>query len=111
MTTPPNYSQAEIDAAVKIIKEDAIIQHNAAMADRMTRIEERLGRMPVKEMSPEEKAAEYDRIMAQGGPKPPAADPPADPPKPPGSPVPPEPKPPADPKPARKDPYWGDALS
>lgn len=80
MSTPPAgkpYSQAEIEAAVKILREDAILTHNRAIAGKIEAIEERLGRMPVAEMTAEEKAAEYDRLMAEKAGKAPAAAPPA----------------------------------
>lgn len=112
MTTP--YSQAEIDKAVSMLRDDAIIEGNKALVERMDRMEERLKRVPVAEMTAEEKAAEYDRLMAAGGnppaPKNPDPAPPTDP-KPPAGPVPPGPKPPTDPTPPKRDPYWGDALN
>jgi hypothetical protein len=105
VTTPP--TPAEIEQVVKILREDALLEGNRALAKRMTNIEERLKRMPVTEMSAEEKAAEYDKLMAERHKK---TDPPAEPPKDPKAPVPPAPKAPEPPAPKR-DPYWGDRLN
>jgi hypothetical protein len=97
---------AEIQKAIDIIKSDAQLAHQAAMIERLDRLEEKLKRMPVTEMTAEEKAAEYDKLMAQKTP-PPKADPPE-----PGKtgPVPPPVKtdPPVPPK---KDWFYGDRLN
>jgi hypothetical protein len=58
-------TQADIDEAVRILREDATLEHNRAVLERLDRLEGRVNRMPVKEMSAEEKAAEYDRMMAE----------------------------------------------
>jgi hypothetical protein len=106
MTTPPP-TPHEIEQAIKILRDDAILAGHAAIVERMDRMEARLNRTPVKEMSPEEKAAEYDKLMAErNAPKPPDPEPP----KPaPGSPVPPPAKEPDPPK-GRRDPFFGDRL-
>ena len=97
----PDMVQKEIDRAVQILKEDAQLAHNAALMERLDRLESRI---PGKELTAEEKAAEYDRLMAEKN-KPAPADPPA----PKGGPKPPEPKPepPADP-PKKKDWWFGE---
>jgi hypothetical protein len=94
----------EIDRAVAILREDAQLAHNAALMDRLDKLESRI---PGKELSAEEKAAEYDKLMAERN-KPPT-DPPTPPTPPKGGPKPPEPKPepPADP-PKRKDFWFGE---
>lgn len=61
----PEFSNEEVMRAVAILREDEILSHNQRMSERLDRIEERMGRMPVKELSAEEKAAEYDRLMAE----------------------------------------------
>ncbi len=71
------YSGDEIQAAVKILRDDLHLAANSATLARLEAIENRLTRMPVKEMTAEEKAAEYDRIIAGGAPTPPAGGPPA----------------------------------
>lgn len=78
MTDQP-YTGPEVDAAVRILREDAQAARDRKLMERLDAMEDRLGRMPVKEMTPEEKAAEYDRLMAaqgtggSGGGRPPAA--------------------------------------
>jgi hypothetical protein len=59
------YAGPEIEAAVRILREDAQLQHNRRLMERLDAMEERLGRMPVQELSAEEKAAAYDRLMAE----------------------------------------------
>lgn len=96
--------QSQIDAAVEILRKDAILQGNRGMLDRLDRLEGRVARLPVAEMTAEEKAAAYDKLMADnpGGGLPPAW-PPAAPPA--GAPTPPAPSPPApEPKPGTQPP-------
>lgn len=105
MSTPPQgeYSGPEVEAAIRILREDAILAGQRAIAERMDNMEKRVSRMPVVEMTAEEKAAEYDRLMAAKN-KP---EPPAEPPKPDGTPVPPPAKPTEPPQPKR-DPWFGE---
>jgi hypothetical protein len=63
MTTP--YSESEFEQAVKILKEDALLAGHRAVAERLDRMEQRLSRLPVTEMTPEEKAAAYDKLIAE----------------------------------------------
>ena len=108
MSQPPP-TQAEIEKAVQILREDAILAHNQEMIKRMDAMEKRLERMPVTEMTAEEKAAAYDKLMAEKNQPP--TDPPKDPPKDPkNGPVPPNPRPEVPPAPKR-DPFWGDRLN
>lgn len=62
---PEEISQQDIDNAIKILKEDANLEHNTKLMERLDRIEERLNRTPTKELSAEEKAAEYDLLMSE----------------------------------------------
>ena len=71
------YSGAEIQEAIKILQGDLHLAANSQMMKRLEAIESRITRMPVKEMTAEEKAAEYDRLIAGGGQLPPAGAPPA----------------------------------
>ena len=108
MSNPPP-TQAEIEKAIQILREDAILSHNQEIIKRMDAMEKRLERMPVTEMTAEEKAAAYDKLMAQQNQPPPKGDPPSDP-KPPAGPVPPDPKP-TPPTPPKRDAFWGDRLN
>lgn len=71
------YTGPEVDAAVRILREDAAAARDAALMARLDKLEQRLERVPVKEMTAEEKAAEYDRLIAaqESGGAPPANDP------------------------------------
>jgi hypothetical protein len=100
--SPQPYTGPEIEAAVKILREDALLTHNKQLTARLEAMDARLQRLPVAEMSAEEKAAAYDKLMAgQGAPPPPGAPgagAPGGPPAPgPGAGGPPPPPPPATP--------------
>lgn len=71
------YTGPEVDAAVRILREDATAARDAKLMERLDKLESRLERVPVKEMTAEEKAAEYDRLIAaqKTGGAPPAGDP------------------------------------
>lgn len=71
------YSSAEVEAAVKLLREDAILSHNRTVVARLDTMEQRMQRMPVQEMTPEEKAAAYDKLMSGQGAPPAGAAPPA----------------------------------
>jgi hypothetical protein len=58
-------TRADLDEAIRILKEDAEDGHRTEVLARLDRLEGRINRMPVKELSAEEKAAEYDRIMSE----------------------------------------------
>lgn len=62
------YTSAEVEAAVKLLREDAVIAHNRAVVQRLDAMEQRMQRMPVQEMTAEEKAAAYDKLMSGSGP-------------------------------------------
>jgi hypothetical protein len=98
--------QKEIDRAIQILREDAQLAHNQTVLDRLDKLEKQTS----KELTPEEKAAEYDRLMAERGRKDPENGPGHGAPQPPPSgPVPPNPKNPPDP-PKRTDFWWGDQI-
>lgn len=109
MSTPPQVPSEQILEAVRILKEDKYLAGLTAQSERLAAMEERIKRMPVKELSLEEKAAEFDRLQKEseggGGDPPPwppgsppaPGQPPADPP---GGPPPPGPPPAPPPKPA-----------
>lgn len=102
-------AQQLVDGAVKILREDAQLAHNKALMERLDKLEEQTRKEP---KTPEEKAAEYDRLMAEqrrnsgsgnpqqsgGQPQPPAA---------PGQPTPPNAKPPAPSTTTENDWWWG----
>jgi hypothetical protein len=98
--------RASEDAAERLLDRLEATDHRKQVAERLERIEKRVERTPVKELSPEEKAAEYDRLMAEkgnGDPEPPKkAGDPTEPPK-----KEPDPEPP---KPKRRGGYWGDRV-
>jgi hypothetical protein len=58
-------TQDDIQEAIRILREDAHLESNRRLEERLDRMEARLGRMPVQEMTAEEKAAEYDKLMAE----------------------------------------------
>lgn len=67
------YTGPEVDAAVRILREDAAAARDRALMARLDSMEQRMSRMPVTEMTAEEKAAEYDRMMKErDGGRPPA---------------------------------------
>jgi hypothetical protein len=104
------YTGPEIQEAVRIIKEDAILSGQRAQAERLDRIEDQLKRVPGKEMTPEEKAAEYDKIIAERNATPAKPAPPE--PTKTDTPTPPPPKSAdTDPPKPKRDPWFGDALS
>lgn len=101
-------AQELVDGAIKILREDAQLAHNKALMERLDKLEEQTRREP---KTPEEKAAEYDRLMAErrnsgsgnpqqsgGQPQPPTA---------PGQPTPPNAKPPAPSTTTESDWWWG----
>lgn len=90
----------EIAEAVKILREDG---HAASLAGIKKAVSDLEARIPNKELTPEEKAAEYDRLMKEKN-KPPEPEPP----KPPPGPEPPEPKPEPPTPPAAKHWLFGD---
>lgn len=75
-------------------------------AERLAKMEDRLNRTPTKEMTPEEKAAEYDKIIAEKGkvPDKDVKDAPTPPPAKIPDPAPPKPE-------TKRSRYWGDQAN
>jgi hypothetical protein len=95
MSTPDDIIKREVAEAVRILKDDGVSVGLREIMGRIDRLEQRI---PNKQLTPEEKAEAYDKMIAeQNKPKDP------DPPKPPPSPQPPDPSPPAPPK---KTKHW-----
>lgn len=118
------YSGPEVDAAVRILREDAAAARDRALMARLDSMEQRMSRMPVTEMSAEEKAAEYDRMMKERNGTPPsggsggsagagapgAGQPPAGKGDPAGAPPPPAAKPPTPPATEQPSRSWWDGY-
>jgi hypothetical protein len=96
-------AQKMFDDAVRILREDAQLAHNRALMARLDAIESQTRREP---KTPEEKAAEYDRLMAERNKPSGTGNPPATPPQLPGTPSPPQAKPPTNPS-TEHDWWWG----
>jgi hypothetical protein len=75
--------------------------------DRLTKMEDRLSRTPTKEMTADEKAAEYDKMIASKNAEPPKVDPKNGDPKPPPAKVP-DPTPPVT---TKRSAYWGEQTN
>lgn len=105
-------AQAMFDQAVQILKEDAGLAQNRALMARLDAIEKQTKKTP---QTPEEKAAAYDELMAQGGSSgnggmghnpPTTSNPPS-----PNAPAPPNPKPAAQSQESTPDWWWGSSDS
>jgi hypothetical protein len=92
------------DDAVRILREDAGIAQNRTLLERLDRIDQQTRRDP---QTPEEKAAAYDKLMAEKSRPGPAPTPGNEPQKPAGQPTPPAQKPPAQSQETKPDWWWG----